>query len=297
MDPETLAQDAVTAVEVTTAVAPGSVLFAIVLVVLGIVLGRLAGRALESTLSDPLGSHRTLILRRITAYGIFALFSVSALHQLGIELSVLLGAAGILTVALGFASQTAASNVVSGLFLLGERPFEVGETIRLADTTGEVLSIDLLSIQLRTFDNLLVRVPNESVMKSAVTNFTRFPIRRFDLKLFVDPNVDLDDLDAVLLSAARAPLVLAEPEPIVILLGFTESGLEVQLSAWTLRENFLEMRNGLHRDAVRALRDAHIPLGFPNRVVSQRPSGSATAIRSKTHRDDTQVASNPEVTA
>ena len=55
------------------------------------------------------------------------------------------------------------------------------DTIRIGDTTGEVLTVDLLSTKLRTFDNLFVRIPNETVMKAEVVNLTRFPLRRFDL--------------------------------------------------------------------------------------------------------------------
>ena len=111
------------------------------------------------------------------------MFCVSALRELGFKLSVLLGAAGVLTVAVGFASQTSASNIISGLFLLGERPFSVGDVIRVGSTTGEVLSIDLLSAKLRTFENLFVRIPNETLIKSEVTNLSRLPVRRLDLKI------------------------------------------------------------------------------------------------------------------
>lgn len=257
---------------------PGTLLLALGLVIAGLVLARIAGVAMTRTLRDPLGSHRTLVLQRIVTYGIAGLFAISALHQLGIELSVLLGAAGVLTVAIGFAAQTAASNFVSGVFLLGERPFEVGETIQVGDTTGAVLSIDALSIRLRTFDNLLVRIPNESVMKSQVVNFTRFPIRRHDLRLRVDPVVDLETLESVLLAAAEAPVVLSEPTPVVIFHGWSEAGLEVQLSAWALRDDFLEMRNRLHRDVALALQQAAIPVGYPNRIVEMRErSGARTA--------------------
>ncbi len=249
---------------------PRAILTALVLVVAGIVLARLAGAALSRSLRDPLGSHRTLLLERAASYSIIGLFTTSALHQLGIELSVLLGAAGILTVALGFASQTAASNFVSGVFLLGERPFEIGETIQIGGRTGVVLAIDALSIKLRTFDNLLVRIPNETVVKSEVVNYTRFPIRRYDLRLTVAPAADLDQLERVLLDAASAPVVLTDPAPLVIFQGFTESGVDVQLSAWALRDRFLEMRNRLHLDTARALEEAGIALGYPRRVIANR---------------------------
>jgi small-conductance mechanosensitive channel len=241
---------------------------ALLLLAVGIVIARVVGIAIVGALGDQLGAHRTPILRRVSRYAIIALFSVAALHELGFQLGVLLGAAGILSVAIGFASQTAASNLVSGLFLIGEGPFQVGEVIKIADTTGEVLSIDLLSVKLRTFDNLLVRIPNESVMKAQVTNLTRFPVRRFDMSLSVAYRHDLDDVEVILRAVAEAnPLCLDEPKPLVIVLGFRDSGVEIQLSVWALREQFLPMRNSMHRDVKRAFERENIEIPYPHRKL------------------------------
>ena len=76
-----------------------------------------------------------------------------------------------------FASQTSVSNIISGIFLISEQPFQVGDLIKVGETKGVVLSIDLLSIKLRTFDNQLVRIPNENLIKNELSNITRFPIR------------------------------------------------------------------------------------------------------------------------
>ena len=251
----------------------GALFRAALLLVLGIALGRGAGRVLFALLEERLGGHMAQLLRRGVGYAVASLFAVAALHELGFELSVLLGAAGVLTVAVGFAAQTAASNLVSGVFLIAEGPFAIGEAVKINDVTGEVLSIDLLSIKLRTFDNLLVRIPNETVMKAVVTNLGRFPIRRFDLKVFVDAEGDLDELEAVLLGATANPTCLEEPKPIVIFLGFNESGVEVQLSAWALRENFLGMRNQLHKDVASALRESGIAFAYPRRRVAFDANG------------------------
>lgn len=246
----------------------GSTIRALALFFAGIVLSRITGGAIVRALRDRLGLHRTLILRRVTSYTILVLFAVAAMHQLGFELGVLLGAAGIFSVAIGFASQTAASNLVSGLFLIGEGPFEIGETIKIGETTGEVLAIDLLSVTLRTFDNLRVRIPNESVMKAQVTNLSRFPVRRFDLCLGVAYRHDLDDVEAVLRRVAETnPLCLDEPKALFIVLGFRDSGVEIQFSVWALREQFLEMRNSVHRDVKRALEAASIEIPYPHRVL------------------------------
>jgi len=155
---------------------------AAIFLLVGFVLAKVAARTLERVLRRTMEPTQVFLIRRIVYYVLLALVLASVLVEMGFDLSVLLGAAGILTVALGFASQTSASNLISGLFLVVERPFAIGDTIRIGNHTGEVLAIDLLSTKLRTFDNLFVRVPNESVMKGEVVNFTRFPIRRVDLR-------------------------------------------------------------------------------------------------------------------
>ena len=115
-----------------------------------------------------------LVCDRLTTGHLLAIDRSPAAVRRATERNVRHIAAGLLTVALGFAAQTSASNLISGLFLLGERPFVVGDVIRLASgITGEVVGIDLLSVKIRTFDNLLVRVPNETLLKSELTNLTR----------------------------------------------------------------------------------------------------------------------------
>ncbi|HMB68538.1 MAG TPA: mechanosensitive ion channel family protein, partial [bacterium] len=197
---------------------------AAVIVAVGLLLARMLGVAVARMVVQRFGAQGAMIGRRATFYAVVTLTAVSALHELGFHLSVLLGAAGVLTVALGFASQTSASNLISGLFLVAERPFVVGDTIEVESLTGEVLSIDMLSVKLRTFDNRLVRVPNETIIKTRVTNVTHFPIRRLDLKVGVAYGEDLDRVREILLAAARrSPQILEQPEPLFLFLGFGSS--------------------------------------------------------------------------
>src|SRR5690606_5360707 len=126
---------------------------AALLVAVGWTLAGILSRLVRRAGKDRLSPHHMQLARRGVLYTVLALFTASALRELGFSLAVLMGAAGVLTVAIGFASQTSASNLISGLFLIGERPFEVGDTIQVGGTSGEVLSIDALSVKLRTFDN------------------------------------------------------------------------------------------------------------------------------------------------
>jgi len=245
----------------------GSLLRAIIKIGLGLILGRVTGNTLARTFGKD-DAQRSMILRRIPFYGIVGLFTASALMELGFDLGVLLGAAGILTVAIGFASQTSASNVISGLFLLGERPFSVGDIIRISGTTGEVLSVDLLSVKLRTFDNLFVRIPNETVIKSEVTNLRRFPIRRVDLQVGVAYKEDLETVREVLMEVAdQNPLCLEEPAPLIIFQGYGESSINHQFSVWGPTDHYLELRNTIPLEIKEAFDENGIEIPFPHRTL------------------------------
>jgi small-conductance mechanosensitive channel len=234
----------------------------------GFVVARLVSGAVIRVLGKRLDRQQLPILRRILYYGILLLFLMSALRELGFDLSVLVGAAGILTVAVGFASQTSASNLISGLFLIAERPFAVGDTIKVGEFTGEVLAIDLLSIKLRTFDNLYVRIPNEQMIKTEVVNLTKFPIRRVDIAVGVAYREDLGLVKAMLLGLAdRHPLCLEEPRPIVYFAGFGESSIDLKLLVWTRRENHLELWNSLHEQIKLEFDRNAVEIPFPNRTI------------------------------
>lgn len=241
---------------------------ALIIVAVGWLAARLVSAGLVKLVRTRATAHQLVLWRRAGFYFVLGLFLVSALREMGFNLGVLVGAAGIVTLAIGFASQTSASNLISGLFLLAERPFTVGDVIKVGGTTGEVLSVDLLSVKLRTFDNLFVRIPNETLIKSEVTTLTRFPIRRLDVQVGVAYKEDVGRVREVLAWVAdRNPLCLEEPKPLYIFQGFGESSLNMQFSVWAKRENFLDLRNSIHEEIKRAFDENGIEIPFPHRTL------------------------------
>jgi len=240
----------------------------------GLVLARVISSAIARALRRRLKADEPKLIKRLSFYVLFALVVTTTLHQLGFRVGVLLGAAGVLTVAIGFAAQTSVSNLICGLFLVAERPFVVGDQLEIEGTVGMVLSIDLLSTKLRTFDNLMVRVPNETMIKTTVVNRTRFPIRRLDVQVGVAYKEDTERVRELLFEVAdRNPLCLDEPKPLFIYLGYGNSALELQFSVWAKRENFLSLRNTIHEEIKVAFDDNGIEIPFPHRTLY---TGSAT---------------------
>lgn len=241
---------------------------ALVILLLGLLLARLVHRRSGQVLQKMGLETYAGILGVAATWLVVALALAGALQQLGFDLSVVLGAAGIFSVAIGFASQTSFSNVISGLFLAMERSFNVGDVIVVGTTTGEVLSVDLLSVKLRTFDNLFVRIPNETLVKGQITNLSRFPIRRADFQLTVPYGEDLDRVREILSGVVEAqPLAMVEPGPIFQILGTSELGVQLQFSVWGARERFIDMRTATQLDIREALDAAGISAPVPRRVM------------------------------
>ena len=107
-----------------------------VIAVIGFVVALLAARGTHRVALRYTDVQRAMIARRIVLFGLLALVVVSVMRGLGFSLTVLLGAAGVLSVAIGFASQTSASNIISGLFLIAEKPFVIGDVITVGAVTG-----------------------------------------------------------------------------------------------------------------------------------------------------------------
>ena len=257
--------DIVTVPNVEEAISLIAVLRAIAMLVIGWVAAKLSARFFKRAAAFKLSAHHLSLFGRLIFYTVFTLFFATAIHQLGFKISVLLGAAGILTVALGFASQTSASNLISGLFLLGEKPFELVYVLRVDGDTGEVISIDLLSVKLRTPDNLYVRIPNELLIKSKFINLTKFPVRRIDLVVGVAYREDLSQVIRLLLELVNSePRCMEEPQPFCTVTNFGSSSVDLQLSVWGRRELFRELKSDL-MIAIKSTFDTHgIEIPFPH---------------------------------
>ncbi len=212
-----------------------------------------------------LTAQQAMISGKLIWYLGIMIIAISILNEFGFKLSHLLGAAGIITIAIGFASQTSMSNIISGLFLIAEKPFQVKDVITVGSITGEVLSIDILSIKLRTFDNRYVRLPNETIIKSEVINITRFPIRRVDLNVGIAYKEDIGKVRSLLLDIAQKnPLVLNEPEPMVIFSGFGSSSIDLLFVVWAVKSDWLAVKNGIAEEVKKRFDEAGIEIPFPH---------------------------------
>ncbi|MDT8388909.1 MAG: mechanosensitive ion channel family protein [Lentisphaeria bacterium] len=245
------------------------------LLVIGVPLLKFASFLLKKSLNRNFSEQKKMIFSKGFLYLGNGLIVVLVFHFLGFKFTTLLGAAGVMGIAIGFAAQTSLSNLISGIFLIWEQPFQIGDLIKADQQQGVVHSIGLLSIQLRTFDNQLIRIPNESIIKNPLVNITRFPIRRMDLNIGVAYKEDIQKVMDILKSVADDnPYCLEQPEPVIIFKGFGESALELLFAPWFAKQDFILLRNSILKEIKNKFDEENIEIPFPHRTVY---SGTATA--------------------
>jgi small-conductance mechanosensitive channel len=231
-------------------------------------------RWLRKVASKHYGEHYGMLIGKVFYYIGMVVLIITVLVEFGLSLTPILGVGGILGIALGFASQTSVSNVISGFFLIAEKSFEVGDVITIQDTTGVVFSIDTLSVKIRMFDNRYVRIPNEMMLKSQVINITRFPIRRLEFKVSVAYKEDLARVQEILIDLAnKNPTALQEPAPLIIFDSFNSSSIDFSFHVWAEKTEFLQLRNTLYFDIKKRFDEESIEIPFPHVSLY---SGSAT---------------------
>ena len=251
-----------------------SLLRASMILGIGLPLLYFVSRSVGAYVQKHTSEHIGLMTRKIILFTGIVICIITVLYEFGFKLNALLGAAGIASVAIGFASQTSLSNIISGLFLYWEKPFEVGDIIEVGDTRGTVMSIDLMSVKLRKFDNLFVRIPNETMIKAQLTNITKFPIRRMDISIGVAYKEDVDRVIEVLGDVAnKNPYCLDEPEPVIIFQNYGASSLDFMLGLWFEKSNFIMLRNSIMRDVKNRFDAEGIEIPFPHHTIY---TGAAT---------------------
>lgn len=218
--------------------------------------------------SKKLGIHHAQIIKKLILYIGFVLVVATSLIQMGVNLTAVLGAAGVMTAAVAFASQTSLSNIIAGWFLILEKPFAIGDVILVNDTRGVVMSIDLLSVKMRTLDNLYIRMPNTTVLTSKVTTVTRFPIRRMDVDVGVAYKEDVTRVMEILREIAdKNPFSLDEPEPLILFKDFGSSSLNFLLGVWFEKSNFLKLKNSIMEEIKRRFDEEGIEIPFPHLTI------------------------------
>ncbi len=199
---------------------------------------------------------------------------VLALNVLNLDKAVAtaLAGVGVVGLALGFAFQDTAANLISGVFMAVKQPFRVGEVIETNGFSGTVERVGLRATELRKFTGELVMIPNKTVFSEALTNISQAQDRRIDIAVGVSYADDLDRAETVALEAiASIADAKQDPKPQVFFREFGGSSVDFDIRFWVPYGkdpgSYLRGRS----EAIKAIRrhfaKAEITIPFPIRTL------------------------------
>ena len=241
------------------------------IVLAAIAIAIAANRLARSVLGRMLGSGMAAIITaRFIGYLLVLVGLIYALNTLGVRVGPLLGALGLGGLVLALALQKVVENFVGALILQTRRPFTVGDTVMLGDQTGVVTDIDSRTTVLRGLDGTMIRIPNGSVLASAIINLTRSPSRRSQLQVGVAYDTNLDRATQTLNAAVtRVQRVLRDPPPLVVLHEFGTSSIDFTIYYWHASDvpSELATTHDLMLAIHHAFADDNVTIAFPQVVV------------------------------
>ncbi len=251
------------------------VIFVVALYAAGL-LARMVAAALRRRQIDP---ELTLLLERMTRWGIIGLGVLMVLQQVGFNITAFLAGLGVLGVAVGFALQDISRNLVAGILLLLLQPFDIGDAIEVQGYAGIVEDVDLRATSIRTWDGRLVLIPNADVFTSALVNYTKAAKRRIEVQVGVAYGSDLEKVQQVALEAIRQVQGMVEdPEPFVVFHTFGESSVDLTVYFWVDTQAVHPLT--AKSQGVKVIHDAFeaagIDIPFPIRTVFLQQAESAS---------------------
>jgi len=212
-------------------------------------------------------------IKKLIHYSLLLFGILMAISLIGLNLTSLAFLTGALGIGVGFGLQNIVNNFVSGLMLLFERPFKVGDMVVVDNETGTVRKIGLRSTVIETSDRSELIVPNSLFISGKVTNWTRSnKIARIRIPVGVAYGSDIQRALSLLKEAAEAePRVLSDPEPNPLFLRFGDSALEFELHSWIADvRDLLSIRSAICQEIAGRFQAAGIELPFPQHDLHLR---------------------------
>lgn len=180
--------------------------------------------------------------------------------------SAILGVAGVAGIALGFAFRNIVENYLAGVLLSMRNPFGTGDAIEIEGYLGKIVMLTSRDTVLMTMDGNHVRIPNSTMMTSALTNFSRNPLRRFEFAIGVSVELDLTRVKALgMETLEQCPGVLANPGPLIVIEALGDSTVNMRFFAWInqTESDFLKTKSEAIRLVKVAFDDAEVEMPEP----------------------------------
>jgi small conductance mechanosensitive channel len=245
---------------------------AIVVFLMSLLAARLAGRGVRKAAAN-VDEEVARLLDRLAKVATLVVGTIVALDQVDFDVTGFVAGLGLVGFTLGFAFQDIAKNLMAGILLLLQQPFEIGDAIEVADHTGTVTDVDIRATTIKAWDGQQVIVPNADVYTSPIINYSTYRERRVVLRIGVGYEEDLTRAQEVFLEAIRSVEgVLEDPAPAIYCKNLGSSAVEAAAYFWIdqTESSLFEVTS----EAVKAVKEtaaqAGVNLPYPVHTVRVR---------------------------
>jgi len=240
--------------------------FAIILI--ASLLAKVTAFYLRKNLKGRVDENNLKIIVRILNYSVFVLSLLMILPHLGLNLSGLLVAGGMTGLVIGFASQKVVSNLISGVFLMIEKPIRIGQGVNIEGTVGVVVDINIMSTIIRTYESLYVRIPNEKVFTNTITNFVENIVRRINYTVGIRYSDDAEKaIDIIKNVLEYQPFVLENPKPMIFVDELGDNAVNIVVRFWAPTSEWFDVKTRMLWEIKKAIESEGIQVPFPQRTV------------------------------
>ena len=256
-----------------------SIAGAIILLIAGYVVAGVAERWAYAGLGKFRGFDETLrrFFSKAARYAVLILVGITVLAQFGVQTASIIAALGAAGLAIGLALQGTLQNIAAGIMLLVLKPFRVGEYVEAGDVAGTIEEIGLFATQVKRIDGLFILAPNSELWNTPVTNYTRNPLRRYDLTIGIGYDDDIDLAQETLAGLAEGDVrVLEDPAPATFVIELGDSAVGITLRYWTATPDWWQTRIDLTKAAKQAFDQKGISIPFPQQDVHYIPVKQAS---------------------
>jgi len=241
----------------------------ILILIITVTVAKMVTLNIRRALAEKVPSNDLGIITKVVYYLIILAGIVIALPNLDFDLSGLLVAGGVASLVIAFASQSIVSNLISGLFLMVERPIKIGDNIGLDNISATVEDIRILSTIVRTYDGVYVRIPNTSVFTSKITNYVQNVARRFDYTVSIRYQDDADKAIRIIREVIWShPFALKDPSPSVYVDELADDGVNIVIRIWAPSREWWDVRTTLLWKIKVELERNGIEMPFPQRTLT-----------------------------
>jgi small-conductance mechanosensitive channel len=261
------------------------IISAAVIVILSNIIAKLVTAILRDTALNPrqMEEHASILMEKVIHVVIVLIGFGIAMSILGINILAISLATGLIGFALAFGMQDTIANIVGGIVLAMEKPFKIGDRIRVGNDWGDVIDIGMRSTKIRTVKNETVVIPNSLVVTNEVWNFTKdSPVLANVIPIGISYDSDPKVAEEIILEIAKQhPLVIDSPPAHVRLVNYGESSVDLELWAWIGNARKREIvRSDLLKSIMDEFNRRGISIPFPHRtLLFKGESGGAISDR------------------